>query len=160
MFSGAADTTVDQLCRPHTLSRTLGVQLEILALTQVAIKFTTEGAGRCAWLATSTNLFLGQPSTIVWRYLTYQEQGMITLGGGAIGLKEYQFCDLSQLPHQFLELGTEDIWFVIGLGSRASSKYSMVSIHTRCLVSQMQGQARGGLNNQYPLIFPSDEDIS
>ena len=71
------------------------MQLEILALTQVAIKFTTEGAGRCAWLATSTNLFLGQPSTIVWRYLTYQEQGMKTLGGGAVGLKEYQFCVLS-----------------------------------------------------------------
>ena len=67
---------------------------------------------------------------------------------------------LVNLPHQFLELGTEDIWFVIGLGSRASSKYTMVSVHTRCLESQMQGQARGGLNNQYPLIFPSDEDIS
>ena len=68
--SGETDANMDQLCRPNTLSRTLGVQLEILALTQVAIKFTTEGAGRCAWLATSTNLFLGQPSTIVWRYLT------------------------------------------------------------------------------------------
>ena len=104
MFSGAADTTVDQLCRPHTLSRTLGVQLEILALTQVAIKFTTEGAGRCAWLATSTNLFLGQPSTIVWRYLPYQEQGMITLGGGVVGLKEYQFCVLSSCLTNFWSL--------------------------------------------------------
>ena len=37
---------------------------------------------------------------------------------------------LVKLPHQFLELGTEDIWFVIGLGSRASSKYTMVSVHT------------------------------
>ena len=34
---------------------------------------------------------------------------------------------LVNLPHQFLELGTEDIWFVIGLGSRASSKYESFS---------------------------------
>ena len=39
---------------------------------------------------------------------------------------------LVNLPDQFLELGTEDIWFVIGLGSRASSQYTMASIHTRC----------------------------
>ena len=67
---------------------------------------------------------------------------------------------LVNLPDQFLELGTEDIWFVIGLGSRASSQYTMVSIRCRCLASQMQWEARGGLNNQYPLIFPFDEDIS
>ena len=97
--SGETDANMDQLCRPHTLSRTLGVQLEILALTQVAIKFTTEGAGRCAWLATSTNLFLGQPSTIVWRYLTYQEQG-----GGVVGLKEWQFCVLSSCLTNFWSL--------------------------------------------------------
>ena len=95
---------MDQLCRPHTLSRTLGVQLEILALTQVAIKFTSEGAGRCAWLATSTNLFLGQPSTIVWRYLTYKDQDVITLGGGVVGLKEYQFCVLSSCLTDFWSL--------------------------------------------------------
>ena len=40
---------------------------------------------------------------------------------------------LVNLPNQFLELGTEDIWFVIGLGSRASSQYTMVSTHTRSL---------------------------